>query len=152
MSKKSIVAIVLGAFLGIFVYKALQHTAPVQIENAPQWRALDKGLEEASKKDKLVLVDVYEDGCKYCRAMEREVYPDSTVRAVLDAGYIPVKINGNADEPITWKGESVSSRSWAQQQGVFVFPGTLILDAQGNLLKRRTGFMNADELRQFMYR
>ena len=152
MNKKSIVAIVLGAFLGIFVYNALQHTAPVEIVNAPAWRALDEGLEEALNSDKLVLVDVYEDGCKYCRAMEREVYPDSTVRAVLDAGYIPVKINGNADEPIRWKGGPMSSRSWAQQQGVFVFPGTLILDAQGNLLKRRTGFMNADELRQFMYR
>jgi thioredoxin-related protein len=152
MNKKSIVAIVLGAFLGIFVYNALQQTAPVEIVNAPAWRALDEGLEEALNSDKLVLVDVYEDGCKYCRAMEREVYPDSTVRAVLDAGYIPVKINGNADEPVRWKGEPMSSRSWAQQQGVFVFPGTLILDAQGNLLKRRTGFMNADELRQFMYR
>ena len=152
MNKKSIVAIVLGAFLGIFVYNALQHTAPVEIVNAPAWRVLDEGLEEALNSDKLVLVDVYEDGCKYCRAMEREVYPDSTVRAVLDAGYIPVKINGNADEPVRWKGEPMSSRSWAQQQGVFVFPGTLILDAQGNLLKRRTGFMNADELRQFMYR
>ena len=150
MNKKSIVAIVLGAFLGIFVYNALQQTAPVEIVNAPAWRALDEGLEEALNSDKLVLVDVYEDGCKYCRAMEREVYPDSTVRAVLDAGYIPVKINGNADEPVRWKGEPMSSRSWAQQQGVFVFPGTLILDAQGNLLKRRTGFMNADELRQFM--
>ena len=100
MTKKSVIAIVLGAFLGVFVYNAIQKTAPVEIQNAPDWRSLDAGLQEARDSDKLVLVDVYEDGCKYCRAMEREVYPDTTVRAVLDAGYIPVKVNGNADEPV----------------------------------------------------
>ena len=33
----------------------------------------------------------------------------------------------------------------------FVFPGTLIIDADGTLLKSRTGYMNVDELRQFLY-
>jgi uncharacterized protein YyaL (SSP411 family) len=152
MTKKSIIAIVLGAFLGVFVYNAIQKTAPVEIQNAPDWRSLDVGLQEAKDSDKLVLVDVYEDGCKYCRAMEREVYPDTTVRAVLDAGYIPVKVNGNTDESLRFQGQELSSRTWAQQQGIYVFPGTLILDPNGNQLKRRTGFMKTDELRQFLYR
>ena len=152
MTKKSVIAIVLGVFLGVFVYNAIQKTAPVEIQNAPDWRSLDAGLQEARDSDKLVLVDVYEDGCKYCRAMEREVYPDTTVRAVVDAGYIPVKVNGNADEPVHFQGQILSSRTWAQQQGIYVFPGTLILDPNGNQLKRRTGFMNTDELRQFLYR
>ena len=152
MTKKSVIAVVLGAFLGVFVYNAIQKTAPVEIQNAPDWRGLGAGLQEARDSDKLVLVDVYEDGCKYCRAMEREVYPDSTVREVLDAGYIPVKVNGNADESVRFRGQELSSRAWAQQQGIYVFPGTLILDPEGNQLKRRTGFMNTDVLRQFLYR
>ena len=152
MSKKFVISIVLGAFLGVFVYNAIQKTAPVKIQNAPDWRSLGVGLQEARNSDKLVLVDVYEDGCKYCRAMEREVYPDTTVRAVLDAGYIPVKVNGNADQPVRFRGQELSSRTWTQQQGIYVFPGTLILDSNGNQLKRRTGFMNTDELRQFLYR
>ena len=119
MTKKSIIAIVLGAFLGVFVYNAIQKTAPVEIQNAPDWRSLDVGLQEAKDSDKLVLVDVYEDGCKYCRAMEREVYPDTTVRAVLDAGYIPVKVNGNTDEPLRFRGQELSSRTWAQRHLCF---------------------------------
>ena len=83
--------------------------------------------------------------------MEQNVYPDTTVRTVLDAGYIPVKVNGNSNELITFNGEQVNSRSWAQEKGVYVFPGTLILDAEGNLVKKRTGFMNVDELRRFLY-
>lgn len=151
MSKKVLIGLVLAAFIGIFLYNALKTTAPNEIENAPDWRTLAVAQEEAKESDKLILVDVYEVGCKYCRAMEREVYPDSTVRAVLDAGYIPAKVDGNSEELITFNGEEVVSRDWAQSKGVFVFPGTLIMDAEGNVLKSRTGYMNVDELRQFLY-
>ena len=151
MKKKTIITIVIAAFVGIFLFNALRNTAPIEIENAPDWMTLAEAQELAAGTDKLILVDVFEVGCKYCRGMERDVYPDSTVRAVLDAGYIPVKVDGNSDERITFNGEQVVSREWAQARGVYVFPGTLILDAEGNLLKQRTGYMNVDELRQFLY-
>lgn len=151
MSKKIIIIGLISTFIGVFLFNALKTTAPMEIENAPEWRTLAEAQQEAKETNKLILVDVYEVGCKYCRAMEREVYPDSTVRAVLDAGYIPAKVDGNSEELITFNGKQVVSREWAQSQGVYVFPGTLILDAEGNQLKQRTGFMNVDELRQFLY-
>ncbi|MBO6536979.1 MAG: DUF255 domain-containing protein [Balneolaceae bacterium] len=151
MSKKTIIVIVLAGFVGVFLYNALKNTAPVVVENAPDWKTLEAAQQEARETDKLILVDVYEVGCKYCRAMEREVYPDSTVRAVLDAGYIPAKVDGNSAEMITFNGEDVMSREWAQSYGVYVFPGTLIIDAEGNLIRSKTGFMNVDELRRFLY-
>ena len=151
MNKKTIAIALVFALVGVFMYSALHNTKPIVVENAPDWQTLDAALTEAKSSEKLILVDVYEDGCKYCRAMEREVYPDSTVRLVIDAGYIPVKVNGNSEELITVNGEQVVSREWAQEKGVFVFPGTLVLDAEGNLLRQRTGFMNVDELRRFLY-
>lgn len=152
MNKKVLITVIITGFIGVFLYNALKTTAPKEIENAPDWRTISAAMEEAEETEKLILVDVYEVGCKYCRAMEREVYPDSTVRAVLDAGYIPAKVDGNSEELITFNGEQVVSRDWAQSKGVFVFPGTLIMDAEGKVLKSRTGFMNVDELRQFLYR
>ncbi len=151
MSKKTIIVIVLAGFVGFFLYNALKNTAPIVVENAPDWKTLEAAQKEARETEKLILVDVYEVGCKYCRAMEREVYPDSTVRAVLDAGYIPAKVDGNSAEMITFNGEEVMSREWAQSYGVYVFPGTLIIDAEGNLIRSKTGFMNVDELRRFLY-
>jgi thioredoxin-related protein len=152
MQKKTIIVGLIAVFVGVFLYNALTKVQPQEIENAPDWRTLEAAQQEAVTTDKLILVDVFEVGCKYCRAMEREVYPDSTVRAVLDAGYIPAKVDGNSDELITVNGEQIVSREWAQSKGVFVFPGTLILDAEGNVLKSRTGYMNVDELRRFLYR
>ena len=151
MKKKVLITIFLTAFVGVFLMIALKNTAPQVIENAPDWKTLSAEQEEALDTEKLILVDVYEVGCKYCRAMEREVYPDSTVRAVLDAGYIPAKVDGNSEKLISFNGEQMSSRDWAQSKGIYVFPGTLIMDAEGNVVKSRTGFMNVDELRQFLY-
>ena len=151
MHKKLIITGVISVFVGIYLVNVLKNTAPQEIENAPDWRTISVAQKEAKKTDKLILVDVYEVGCKYCRTMEREVYPDSTVRAVLDAGYVPAKVDGNSEEFITFKGEQVMAREWVQRYGIFVFPGTLILDADGNEVKQRTGFMSVDELRQFLY-
>lgn len=151
MNKKVIITAFIATFIGVFLFNALMKTAPLEIENAPEWRTLAVAQKEAAETNKLILVDVFEVGCKYCRAMEREVYPDSTVRTVLDAGYIPAKVDGNSQELISFNGEELTAQQWAQSQGVFVFPGTLILDPAGNQLKQRTGFMNVDELRQFLY-
>lgn len=75
MKKKTIFVAVIVVLVGVFLYSALQSTKPVEIPNAPDWRTLEQAQEEARVTGKLILVDVYEDGCKYCRALEREVYP-----------------------------------------------------------------------------
>ena len=151
MNKKAIILVIIAVVIGIYFISAMKNTAPVEVVNAPDWMSITTAQEEAHEQEKLILVDVFEVGCKYCRAMEREVYPDSTVRTVLDAGYIPAKVDGNSEDLISFNGKEMMSKEWAQKYGVYVFPGTLIIDADGALLKSRTGYMNVDELRQFLY-
>ncbi|MEX0719813.1 MAG: DUF255 domain-containing protein [Balneolaceae bacterium] len=152
MQKKYIILIGISIFLGIFVYFSMSNVQPTVVENSPNWVSLQEAQETAATTDKLIFVDVYEVGCKYCRAMDREVFPDSTVRAVMDKGYIPVKVDGNSGELISFNNIEIPSKEFAQSKGAYVFPTTLILDAQGNVIKKKTGFMGVDELRQFMYR
>ncbi|WP_428235770.1 thioredoxin family protein [Gracilimonas sp.] len=151
MKKKVAITIVVCAFLGIFMYNSLSKVQPNVIENAPEWIPINEAQEVAASTDKLIFVDVYEIGCKYCRAMDREVFPDSTVRQVLDANYIPVRIDGNSTEPIKFNGQEIPSKEFAQSKGAYVFPTSLILDAQGNVVKKKTGYMGIDEFRQFLY-
>lgn len=151
MNKRLIIIAGIIVFFGVFLYSSLTGVKPQIIENAPEWRVLEAAQKEASEKNKLILLDVYEVGCKYCRAMEREVYPDSTVRVVIDQGYIPVKLDGNSEELISFNGKEMQSKEFAQSKGAYAFPTVIILNAEGNVLKKRTGFMNIDELRQFLY-
>lgn len=151
MNKKSIIFGIIGIFIGVFLYNALTSTKKEEIKNAPNWVSLKYAQDKAIETGKLVLVDVWETGCKFCKAMEREVYPDSTVRHVLDANYIPVKVNGNSDEFLTFRGKTMTSREFAGKFGVYAYPTTLILDTSGNLLKKKTGFMGVDDFRRFLY-
>lgn len=124
---------------------------PIEITNAPDWQPIEKVASQAVDEDKLIFIDVYEVGCKYCRAMEREVYPDSTVKIVLEAGYIPAKINGNSEEEIKFLGEVLTEAELAKKYGIYAFPSVLILDQDGKLIKKNTGFMGVDDLRRFLY-
>ena len=151
MNKRIIIFGGIAIFVGIFLYSSLKSVEPQLIENAPQWRTLEVAQQEAAESNKLIMVDVYEVGCKYCRAMEREVYPDTTVRVVMDQGFIPVKLDGNSEEMITFNGNEMQAKEFAQSKGAYAFPTVIVLTAQGEVVKKRTGFMNVDELRQFLY-
>tara|TARA_R100001460_G_scaffold6845_4_gene17691 strand:+ start:924 stop:1391 length:468 start_codon:yes stop_codon:yes gene_type:complete len=151
VKKRLTILIGIGIFLSVFLYSSLKTVEPKTIENSPNWIPLETAQKEAIEQNKLIMVDVYEVGCKYCRAMEREVYPDTTVRIVLDQGYIPVKLDGNSEEMVRFNGEEITAREFAQKKGAYAFPTVLVLNANGDVLNKRTGFMNVDELRQFLY-
>lgn len=151
MQKKTIIILTVSLFLGIFVYVSLSNVQSPVNDNSPDWIPIHEAQEIAKETDKLIFVDVFEIGCRYCRAMDREVFPDSTVRQVLDANYIPVRLDGNSTEMITFNDEQVPSRDFAQSKGAYVFPTSLILDAEGNVVKKKTGYMGVDEFRQFLY-
>ncbi|MEP1151172.1 MAG: DUF255 domain-containing protein [Balneola sp.] len=151
MNKRVIIFIGIGLFIGIFLYSSLKSVEPQVIDNAPEWRVLEAAQVEARETNKLIMLDVFEVGCKYCRAMEREVYPDTTVRTVIDQGYIPVKLDGNSEEMIRFNGEEMQAKEFAQNKGAYAFPTVIVLTAEGDVVKKRTGFMNIDELRQFLY-
>ncbi|HHI68900.1 MAG TPA: DUF255 domain-containing protein [Planctomycetes bacterium] len=56
---------------------------------------LARALEKARKEGKLVLVEIYDPSCKYCRAME-EVFFQPAVRKVLgDFVWIKMGVRGN---------------------------------------------------------
>lgn len=151
MQKKTIIIIAVSLFLGIFVYVSLTNVQSPVNDNSPDWIPIHEAQEIARETDKLIFVDVFEIGCRYCRAMDREVFPDSTVRQVLDANYIPVRLDGNSTEMITFNNEQFQSRDFAQSKGAYVFPTSLILDSEGNVVKKKTGYMGVDEFRQFLY-
>ena len=152
MKKKYIIIGAISLFIAYFLYSSLQTVQPEINLNSPDWVALNEASDLARQADKLILVDVFEVGCKYCRAMDREVYPDSTVRAVMDPAFVPVKLDGNSEELVSFNGVESTASEFAKSKGAYVFPTTLILDADGNVINSRTGFMSADELRDFLYR
>ncbi|MEQ8524363.1 thioredoxin fold domain-containing protein [Gracilimonas sp.] len=151
MNKRYLFVVFALIFLGFFLVRSLDQISNDDLKESVKWYTLAEAQSVAASSDKLIFVDVYEIGCKYCRAMDREVFPDSTVQQVMYANYIPVRLDGNSTEPVKFNGQLIPSKELAQSKGAYVFPTSLILDAQGNVIKKKTGYMGVDEFRQFLY-
>lgn len=142
MKRKFLTGVGAVLFFAIFVYFAAQQIQPEEIENAPEWVSLSDAMERASAEGRLVMIDIYEVGCKFCRAMDREVYPSPSVRSVLDREYVPVKINGHSEDLLNYMGSEMSEKDFALQMGVTAYPFTVLMDANGNVIDSRRGYQD----------
>jgi thioredoxin-related protein len=150
MNRKVIIGLLVTAFIGVYAFYSFQQITPQEIENAPEWIPLETAQAQAAAEDKLIMIDIFEVGCQFCRAMEREVYPSPSVRAVLDRDFVPVKINGHSENMITFNGEQMTEQQFASEMGVTAYPFTVIMDSEGNVIDSRRGYMNIVNFSSFL--
>lgn len=150
MKRPIIISLLVVGFLGIFLYNAFNEVTPKEIENAPEWVPIEQAMQKAKEDNRLILLDIYEIGCQFCRAMNREVYPSPSTRAVIDRDFYPVKINGNSEETITFMGEEITQQAFANNLGLTAFPFTVVMDHEGNVISTRRGYMGVQDLNGFL--
>lgn len=93
---------------------------------------LDQALATATKEKRPVIVDFYTDWCGYCKQLDEKVFVDKEV-VELASKAIPVKVNAERQPGI------------AAKYRVNAFPVVLILDPEGAVKVRLTGYMPPDE-------
>lgn len=150
MKRPLIITAFVISFLAVFAYFAFDAVTPKEIENAPDWLNIETAMTNAAEDEKLVIIDIYEVGCQYCRAMSRDVYPAPSTRAVIDRDFHPVKINGNSDNLINFLGEEMTEQQFADSLGLTAFPFTVIMDHEGNVIDQRRGYMDVPGITRFM--
>jgi len=150
MKRSWIIGLLITTFIGIFLYNAMQEVKPKEIENAPEWADLEVAMNEAAAKDRYVLVDIFETGCQFCKAMDREVYPAPAVRNVLDQKFTVTKINGHSDDPVTFLGETMTEKEFAAKMGATAYPFIVVLDSSGNIVNTRRGYLDVVSFTRFL--
>lgn len=96
------------------------------------WSAL---LQMAREQNKPVFIDAYTTWCGPCKAMARQVFPDSAVGAFYNASFINAKLDMEKGE-----GPMIGER-----YKVGCYPSYLFIDSAGNLLHRSAGMMGRQE-------
>ncbi len=150
MKRKAIIGFSIALFIAIFAYFSFDQIVPKEIENAPEWMPLQDAIQQASASDRLVMIDIFEVGCQFCRAMDREVYPSPTIRAILDRNFYPVKVNGHSENKLVFMGEEMSERDFAARMGVTAYPFTVVMDGEGNVIDRRRGYQDVVGFSRFL--
>jgi thioredoxin-related protein len=99
------------------------------------WTGWDKGLEQAARTGRPIVVDFYTDWCGWCKRMDRETYSQSEVRAYLGRRYVAVKLN-----PET----SRENRAVANRFRVSGYPTTVFLRSNGEHLVTVPGYVPSE--------
>jgi thiol:disulfide interchange protein len=103
------------------------------------WRTdLSSALGEARARHSLVLVEFSASWCPPCIAMKHEVWPDPRVTAAVNASFVPVKVDIDADSTLS------------DRYDVPAIPAVLVLDANGKLVRRYDGYLPLDGMLKFL--
>jgi thioredoxin-related protein len=103
-----------------------------------QTQSTDESWELAKKQaqteKKLIFVDLYFTGCMPCAQMDKEVFPDPKVAAVLSADFVTFKSDILKEE---------IGKKLCMKYGVTGFPTFLFMSADGKVIDIAGGFQNA---------
>lgn len=108
------------------------------------WQTMAKAQKLAEQHNKMIIVNVYTDWCKWCKKLDKEVYTDARVTKVIDDYFYMVRLNAESEEPIVFNGQKLTMAQFAQLLGVTTYPGTVFVDAKGNTIGKQTGYMEVE--------
>lgn len=111
----------------------LSHAEGLDIINNGQ---LSKALAKAKAEGKLVFLDAYTTWCGPCKQMAKNVFPQPEVGRALNPRYVSLKIDME-------KGEGPELIKRYEVKG---FPTMLVLDPEGNVVKKLVGSCSATHL------
>ncbi|HZZ41512.1 MAG TPA: thioredoxin family protein [Tepidisphaeraceae bacterium] len=97
------------------------------------WRQdLEQGRKEASASGKRVFVDFTTKWSEPCQQMRETTWADRRVADVLEAGYVPVKLDVDL-QPVL-----------VREYHVQTIPSLMVLDVEGRVVKSWTGEIGAE--------
>jgi thioredoxin-like negative regulator of GroEL len=127
LTMKLITALILTVMLTFFC----------SISSASVWVTdFNKALAEAKQFSKPIFVDVYAEWCTWCHKLDKEVYSDPKFKEYMK-NYVLARI----DSEDGGQGSSI-----AQKYDIDSLPTMIVLNSQGKVLDRITGFMTTPKL------
>jgi len=104
------------------------------------WVKYDEGLKLAAKTEKLIIVDVYTNWCKFCHKMDRETFSDKNIIEFLGENFIGVKLNAESKKKMKLSDGEFTGRDISRKFGVRGYPTYLFLNSDGELVYRTSGY------------
>lgn len=113
-----------------------QHSVSDNQSNADiTWQTnLDSAIQDAKNTNKPVFIDFYSEGCSYCKELNESTLSDPNVKKKLSQNYVTVDINTDQNPNL------------ASQYKIYSLPTLVILNSNGQEIKRQEGYVSSDQL------
>ena len=112
-----------------------------EINSGFDWMTLEAAQEQAKQSGKKILLFGYAEWCGYCRKTRKETFPDSTVLAAIDKYYLPVQLDAESEEEISYNGQTLKKRELAQYLRINSYPIHFFIDSEGEIVGAQPGFL-----------
>ena len=100
------------------------------------WRSWEAAVDEAQRTDKMIMLDVIRDNCRYCIKMEKAVFDNEKMAAYIEKNFIPVKVN-------------LSQRELPMGLKVEITPTFFFFTADKKMIKKISGSWNQRDFYEF---
>jgi thiol:disulfide interchange protein len=128
-----VTAVCIGILVAVLLN--LSGTAVAGEANAPAWQAWSpRVFDEARRESRLVLLEVAAEWCQTCKKMEQVSFRDPRVIETIGKHYLAVRADVDRVADIK------------QRYGEYGVPAVVILDAAGNEIIRRRGYLEPEWL------
>lgn len=97
----------------------------------------EQAKKQAQTEKKLIFVDLYFTGCMPCAQMDKEVFPDPKVTALLNADFVIFKSDILKEE---------IGKKLCMKYGVTGFPTFLLMNSEGKIIDIESGFQSIEQL------
>ena len=113
--------------------------------SGPKWYNIESGLSEGKKQNKMILIDVYTDWCKWCKKMDSDVYSDKEIVSYLEENFICVKLDGEGHSLMDYKHQNLTETEITKRFGINSYPTTVFFKANGYHISSIPGYFPANE-------
>jgi len=99
-----------------------------------QWSSYEKGIEQAEKQNKKILLYFHADWCAFCKKMDTSTFQDQTLVAYLTDNFIAIAVDSEQEKKI------------ASAYRVRGLPTLWLLKEDSEKLSSLPGYVDADRL------
>ncbi len=111
-------------------------------KNKVKFEDFNKGLKQAIKEKKYVIVDFYGEWCGYCNKMEETTYKNKKVQKIIKKFFVLTKIDtGIASYIVRYNKEKYSTEEFMAALGINGLPATGFLDKKGKFITVIPGYI-----------
>ncbi len=148
---RAIVVLCLLLVVSSFAADKLSGKSSDKSRNFIRWMSYDDALEKAKTEPRLIFVDLYADWCVPCRIMDKNVYSDLTVGAILNTRFYPVKLDADSQDSIMCDGiKNTVQRCYFDVWELNALPAFVLVAPKGMSILTVTQSLNAQEMQQLL--
>ncbi len=134
-----------------------------------KWLTLNQALEEAAKKPKKILIDVYTNWCPPCKMLNQRTFGNPDIAKYINENYYAVKFNAEGNQAVEFKGRKYQNPDFdankseqrngtheftmviAPVNGRIAYPTVVFLTEKGDLITNMQGFIPAKDFEPVLY-